>query len=143
MAQAAAAFNEDVFEEGDVEAPKNIHHIRANSSIMQLNKLLGTSHLLPFQRGPHDPPPRCEGLALPLAGAENRLNSCADDFRSTVANRGEIRKSTHPHPPRQGTHWARLTRDSYSCMSHILTATCRSIRCWLTHIYLRSRSLEQ
>lgn len=40
MAQAAVAFN-DVFEESDVEAPKNIHHIRANSSIMQLNKLLG------------------------------------------------------------------------------------------------------
>lgn len=39
MAQAAVAFN-DVFEESDVEAPKNIHHIRANSSIMQLNKLL-------------------------------------------------------------------------------------------------------
>ena len=44
MAQADATFNDDVFEEGDVEAPKNIHHIRANSSIMQVNKLLGTLH---------------------------------------------------------------------------------------------------
>jgi hypothetical protein len=49
MAQADPAYNEDVFEEGDVEAPKNIHHIRANSSIMQVNKLLGTLHT---RRGP-------------------------------------------------------------------------------------------
>lgn len=40
MAQTAVSFN-DVFEDGDVDGPKNIQHIRANSSIMKLNKLMG------------------------------------------------------------------------------------------------------
>ncbi|KAK2057497.1 pyruvate carboxylase [Colletotrichum caudatum] len=43
MAQTAVAYN-DVFEEGDVEEvqkdPQTIHHIRANSSIMHLKKIL-------------------------------------------------------------------------------------------------------
>lgn len=33
---------EDVFEEGDMPKPtQTVHHIRANSTIMQLNKILG------------------------------------------------------------------------------------------------------
>ncbi|KAK1985065.1 hypothetical protein LZ30DRAFT_402592 [Colletotrichum cereale] len=43
MAQTAVTYN-DVFEEGDVEEvqkdPQTIHHIRANSSIMHLKKIL-------------------------------------------------------------------------------------------------------
>lgn len=41
--QQTLTFN-DVFEEDDVDEPKEkqtIHHIRANSSIMQLKKILG------------------------------------------------------------------------------------------------------
>ncbi|KAL3964164.1 hypothetical protein ACCO45_001168 [Purpureocillium lilacinum] len=37
--QQALTFN-DVFEEEDVDEPKSVHHIRANSSIMQLKKIL-------------------------------------------------------------------------------------------------------
>jgi pyruvate carboxylase len=44
MAQAAVSFN-DVFEDGDAEdvgkGPATVHRIRANSSIMQLKKILG------------------------------------------------------------------------------------------------------
>lgn len=44
MAQTQPTFN-DVFEDGDVEEvqkdPQTIHHIRANSSIMHLKKILG------------------------------------------------------------------------------------------------------
>lgn len=46
MAQTQVTFN-DVFEDGDVEEvqkdPQTIHHIRANSSIMHLKKILGES----------------------------------------------------------------------------------------------------
>jgi len=38
--QQALTFN-DVFEEEDVDEPKSVHRIRANSSIMQLKKILG------------------------------------------------------------------------------------------------------
>lgn len=41
--QQPLTFN-DVFEEDDIDEPKEaqtIHHIRANSSIMQLKKILG------------------------------------------------------------------------------------------------------
>ncbi|KAL6868525.1 hypothetical protein J3F83DRAFT_737428 [Trichoderma novae-zelandiae] len=43
--QQTLTFN-DVFEDDDVDEPKEkqtIHHIRANSSIMQLKKILGES----------------------------------------------------------------------------------------------------
>ncbi|RBQ92621.1 hypothetical protein VDGD_20401 [Verticillium dahliae] len=41
MAQTAVTFS-DVFDDSDGDAPKgqSIHHIRANSSIMQLKKIL-------------------------------------------------------------------------------------------------------
>ncbi len=45
--QQALTFN-DVFEDDDIDEPKEaqtIHHIRANSSIMQLKKILGESQL--------------------------------------------------------------------------------------------------
>lgn len=38
-----AAYSEDVFEDGETGQPRNIHRIRANSSIMQLKKILGES----------------------------------------------------------------------------------------------------
>lgn len=43
LPQQALTFN-DVFEDEDIEEPKKantVHHIRANSSIMQLKKILG------------------------------------------------------------------------------------------------------
>ena len=41
---AAGAVEEDVFEEGTVpKEEKTAHHIRANSSIMHLKKILGMS----------------------------------------------------------------------------------------------------
>jgi hypothetical protein len=78
-AQAAAnGSNEEVFDD-EVAAPpkggKTAHHIRANSSIMHLNKILG------------------ESRARPVAKIE--FNSCARLLTFvfiTVANRGEIRK---------------------------------------------------
>lgn len=38
--QQALSYN-DVFDDDDVDEPKSVHHIRANSSIMQLKKILG------------------------------------------------------------------------------------------------------
>lgn len=38
--QQALSYN-DVFEDEDVDEPRSVHHIRANSSIMQLKKILG------------------------------------------------------------------------------------------------------
>lgn len=44
----ALSNNEEVFEEEEAGQPRNIHRIRANSSIMQLKKILGEfSVLLP------------------------------------------------------------------------------------------------
>lgn len=43
LPQQALTFN-DVFEDEDIDEPKKantVHHIRANSSIMQLKKILG------------------------------------------------------------------------------------------------------
>jgi hypothetical protein len=45
--QTAVTFN-DVFDDTDIEEPKEsttIHHIRANSSIMQVKKILGELQL--------------------------------------------------------------------------------------------------
>ena len=39
----AAVFDEDVFEEGEPQEAQTIHRIRANSTIMQLKKILGES----------------------------------------------------------------------------------------------------
>ena len=50
--QQPLTFN-DVFEEEDIDEPKaanSVHHIRANSSIMQLKKILG--ELLTSERAP-------------------------------------------------------------------------------------------
>jgi pyruvate carboxylase len=45
-----AAYSE-VFEDVDVKEPHTVHRIRANSSIMQLKKLLGEFFLLPAPLG--------------------------------------------------------------------------------------------
>jgi pyruvate carboxylase len=37
----AAVFDEEVFEEGEPQEAQTIHRIRANSTIMQLKKILG------------------------------------------------------------------------------------------------------
>lgn len=43
---------EEVFEEGDVpKEAQTVHRIRANSTIMQLNKILGQSHSHSIERG--------------------------------------------------------------------------------------------
>ena len=42
--QADITFH-DVFEEDDVKEAPTVHHIRANSSIMQVKKILGESSL--------------------------------------------------------------------------------------------------
>lgn len=51
---------EDVFEEGDVpKEAQTVHRIRANSTIMQLNKILGQFYLL-------SPRPGISQEAVPL-----------------------------------------------------------------------------
>jgi hypothetical protein len=51
--QQPLTFN-DVFDEEEVDEPKaanSVHHIRANSSIMQLKKILGMCRLSSFSKG--------------------------------------------------------------------------------------------
>lgn len=59
LPQQALTFN-DVFEEADADEPQQqtVQHIRANSSIMQLKKILGEPrHGIPsFSSLPIDPP---------------------------------------------------------------------------------------
>ena len=65
----------EVFEEGmDLQQAQTIHRIRANSTIMQLKKILGESNLL---------------VDLRRAGLGCRNLMLIESFK--VANRGEIR----------------------------------------------------
>lgn len=55
--QQPLSFN-DVFEDEDVDEPKSVHHIRANSSIMQLKKILGEPARPAVPRRASMPPPQ-------------------------------------------------------------------------------------
>lgn len=57
-AEPALTFN-DVFDDDDLEEPKEaptVHHIRANSSIMQVKKILGMMLSLCLSSSPRNPP---------------------------------------------------------------------------------------
>ena len=71
----------EVFEEGTLESRplQTVHRIRANSTIMQLKKILGMS-AAPQRNWP------------PQGGAAHSLLTCVFSAL-TVANRGEIRRS--------------------------------------------------
>lgn len=68
----------EVFEEGmDIKQAQTVHRIRANSSIMQLKKILGKLFLADWATTNAEPPTNLRF------------------YHSTVANRGEIRKYYH------------------------------------------------
>jgi len=75
-ADKAASKYEDVFEDGEVpKEEKTVHRIRANSTIMHVNKILGSSLLLPV------PVPGDDGwslqMALALSDVAHRTSLCS------------------------------------------------------------------
>lgn len=83
-ADKAASKYEDVFEDGEMpKEEKTVHRIRANSTIMHVNKILGSSSLIPV------PVPGDNGwslqMALALGDVAHRTSPCSRSVPSNCA----------------------------------------------------------